>query len=48
MQHCSNAKQILSSISSAIDSSHEVKDKSQAATQINDAYIKKVLGMTQQ
>jgi len=47
MQHCSNAKQILASIAGVLEKNYEEKDQQKAAGAINDAYMKKVLGVTQ-
>ena len=47
LQYCSNAKEILTTIGPIIQDSLKQKNKVQAATMVNAAYIKKVLALSQ-
>ena len=47
MQHCSNARQILSQIAGSVQKANAAKNKAQAAKFLSDEYIKKCIGLNQ-
>ena len=48
LQHCSNARTILSSLGPIIHQANGSKDKDNAAVAVSTEYMKKVLGLNQQ